>query len=302
MTGLWVALLGVLLLATVRAVDPLSVWIGTPDRRLGFLAWITFPALFLAGYACDRACCDPPRAARLDARRRRARRLEHGRVARAFAARSRSFADSRAGGPFGQPAYLGAACLLLGPLSVATALDAGECKWWRRAGALGGGAALVALAASQTRAAWVGAIVAAVVDRGRAAASVAPIPGVGSGGRRGGCDRNRRRDHHAARRPGYLVVRSAQGTSASRFDEWRTAIATIADYPVLGVGPEGYRVVFPQEVSESYIQKYGVAVFPDRAHDGILDVTLAGGVLAGLLYAALLTLAVAHAWRGIAFT
>ena len=50
-TGLWVALIGVLLLATITAVDPLSAWIGTPDRRLGLLAWITFPALFLAGHA-----------------------------------------------------------------------------------------------------------------------------------------------------------------------------------------------------------------------------------------------------------
>ena len=29
------------------------------------------------------------------------------------------FADARAGGPFGQPAYLGAACLLVGPLAAA---------------------------------------------------------------------------------------------------------------------------------------------------------------------------------------
>src|SRR5436190_6921476 len=41
-TTLWVALLGVLLIATIDAVDPLSAWIGTPDRRLGLLAWISF--------------------------------------------------------------------------------------------------------------------------------------------------------------------------------------------------------------------------------------------------------------------
>ena len=51
-TFVWVALIGVLLLATIRAVDPLSAWIGTPDRRLGFLAWLTLPALFLAGHSC----------------------------------------------------------------------------------------------------------------------------------------------------------------------------------------------------------------------------------------------------------
>src|SRR4051794_23633581 len=52
LTGLWVALIGVLTIATFTAVDPLSAWIGTPDRRLGLLAWMTFPALFVAGHAC----------------------------------------------------------------------------------------------------------------------------------------------------------------------------------------------------------------------------------------------------------
>src|SRR5690349_11382639 len=41
--ALWVALIAWLLLATVFASDHLYAWIGTPDRRLGFVAWITFP-------------------------------------------------------------------------------------------------------------------------------------------------------------------------------------------------------------------------------------------------------------------
>jgi O-antigen ligase len=298
MTGLWVALLGVLLLATVRAVDPLSAWIGTPDRRLGLLAWVTFPALFLAGYACTARA-----ATRLVLRASTLAAVVLGVWSAAellgHSPLGLEFANSRAGGPFGQPAYLGAACVLLGPLSVATALDADERTWWRRAGALGVVAALVALAASQTRAAWVGAIVAAVaiavaqrrvLIRYRARVPVAVVVGAIA-------------IAIAIITPLGARATSSfdlhEGTSASRFDEWRTATRTIADHPLLGVGPEGYRVVFPQEVRESYIEKYGVAVFPDRAHDGILDVTLAGGVLAGLLYAALLSLAVAHAWRGL---
>src|SRR3954469_3035487 len=51
-TALWVALIGVLPIATFNGVDPLHAWIGTPDRRLGLLAWITFPGLFVAGHAC----------------------------------------------------------------------------------------------------------------------------------------------------------------------------------------------------------------------------------------------------------
>jgi hypothetical protein len=68
---------------------------------------------------------------------------------------------------------------------------------------------------------------------------------------------------------------------------------------VLGVGPEGYRVVFPEEVDAAYMRKYGAAVYPDRAHNGVLDVTLAGGVGAGLIYVALLVGALGYAWRAL---
>ena len=90
-----------------------------------------------------------------------------------------------------------------------------------------------------------------------------------------------------------------RGTSSSRFSEWRIATRTIADHPLLGVGPEGYRVVFPQEVDAAYVRDYGSAVYPDRAHNGVLDVTLDGGLLAGALYLALLVLALRHAARGV---
>src|SRR4051812_6270837 len=49
--ALWGLLLAWLLLATVFASDRLYAWIGTPDRRLGFVAWVTFPLLFFCGQA-----------------------------------------------------------------------------------------------------------------------------------------------------------------------------------------------------------------------------------------------------------
>jgi O-antigen ligase len=298
MTGLWVALLAVLLVATLRAVDPLSAWIGTPDRRLGLLTWCTFPALFLAGHACTSR---PATRVVLRASTLAALVLGIWSAAELLGhpPMGLEFASSRAGGPFGQPAYLGAACLLLGPLALATAFDDEERTWWRRAGALGVVATAFALAASQTRAAWLGALVAIVVFVVRRRRTLRRyrswIPAVGAvfavafviavvtplG----------------ARATSAFDVRD--GTSASRLDEWRTASRTVADHPFLGVGPEGYRVVFPQEVDAAYVRKYGVAVFPDRAHNGVLDVALSGGVFAGLLYAALLAFAAWHAWRAM---
>jgi O-antigen ligase len=299
MTGVWAGLIGVLLIATIRAVDPLSAWIGTPDRRLGFLAWLTFPALFLAGHAC---------ASRASARVL----LRAGALSAVvlgvwsacevagFSPLGLTFASGRAGGPFGQPAYLGAACLLFGPLAVAVALDRGDTRAWRVAGAFGAGGALFALAASQTRAAWVGAVVAAVaiaVQQRRVlrahrthviraalaltalALAIAIVTPLG------------------ARAVSTFDIH--HGTSSSRFSEWRVATRTIADHPLLGVGPEGYRVVFPQEVDAAYVHKYGDAVYPDRAHNGVLDVTLDGGLFAGALYVALLAFALRHAWRAL---
>ena len=298
-TGLWVGLIGVLTLATFNAVDPLHAWIGTPDRRLGLLVWLTFPALFLAGRACTARA-----AVRLVARAGTLAAIVLGVWSAAellgHPPLGLEFADARAGGPFGQPAYLGAACLLIGPLAAATALDRDESRRWRNAGLLGAAAAVLALALSQTRAAWVGAVVAAlataVQERGRlrryrkaaiavavAVAAVAVVIGVTTplGGR------------------ATSTFDLNHGTSASRLDEWRIATRAIADRPVLGAGPEGYRVVFPQEVDAAYVRKYGVAVYPDRAHNGVLDVTVTGGVVAGLLYLVLLGFLSIHAWRAL---
>ena len=300
MSAVWVALIGVLLVATVRAVDPLDAWIGTPDRRLGLLAWLMFPALFLAGHACRSRA-----AARVVVRAGSVGAVVLGlwSVAEVLghSPLGLEFANGRAGGPFGQPAYLGAACVLFGPLGVATALEDNETRGWRCAGAFGAGGAVFALAASQTRGAWVGAVVAGVAVAVR---------------KRGVLGRHRRRVVAAAVALAVVAVvvgvttplgaRAVStfdlhhGTSASRFGEWRIATRTIVDHPLLGVGPEGYRVVFPQEVDAAYVRDYGDAVYTDRAHNGILDVTLDGGLLAGACYLALLVLAVRHAWRAIA--
>ncbi len=80
------------------------------------------------------------------------------------------------------------------------------------------------------------------------------------------------------------------GTTRGRFDDWAVGARMVERHPVLGVGPEGYRVVFPQVVSAGYVRRNGTAVIPDRAHNGVLDVAADGGVVAGLLYAALLAL------------
>jgi Flp pilus assembly protein TadD len=82
---------------------------------------------------------------------------------------------------------------------------------------------------------------------------------------------------------------SRTGTSG-RLDEWTLASRVIADRPLFGAGPEGYRIVAGKHVSVEYEQDYGRAVIPDRAHNGLLDLGVSGGVPALLAYGALLFL------------
>ena len=291
----WLALAGWLLLASFGAVDSLHSWIGTPDRRLGWLAWCTFPLLFLCGQAITTV--------------RDRRTVMRGAAVAASvlgvwcaferAGRSlidESFAGHRVGGPFGQPAYVGAAAVLLVPLSLAVACDRDGPRAWRLVGSLGvlGGAA--ALLLSQTRGAWLGALVALALLGARHRVVT------------------RRRWRELACAAAAIVVLFAvtplggrvadafdlgHGTTQGRFDDWAVGVRVVEHHPVLGVGPEGYRVVFPQVVPASYVRRHGTAVVPDRAHNGILDVAAEGGILAGGLYAALLAMVVVVAWRAL---
>ena len=206
LTGLWLALIGVLAIATFNAVDPLHAWIGTPDRRLGLLAWITFPALFVAGHACTSRA-----ATRLVLRAGTLAALVLGVWSAAevlgHPPLGLEFADARAGGPFGQPAYLGAACLLIGPLAAAAAFDRNERAAGEAAGARRGRCTARARAFANTR---------GVGGRGRrrgrdrGARAWTPAPAPQTRDRSGGRNRRGRhhdRCHHATRRAGNVDVR-----------------------------------------------------------------------------------------------
>ena len=64
-------------------------------------------------------------------------------------------------GPFGSAAYLGAACCLLAPIAIGVAFDRAEDLRWRWVGVAAATLATIAAVGSGTRAAWVGAAVAA---------------------------------------------------------------------------------------------------------------------------------------------
>ncbi len=149
----------------------------------------------------------------------------------------------------------------------------------------------MALVGSGARAAWVGLAVAAVLcgwaqrrritSRRRAATLVAAT---------------------GAAVLGLLVVvgpigdrvasafESGEPGGRGRLDEWRVAAHVIVDHPLVGVGPEGYRIAFREGVDERYQRAHGRDPLPDRAHSTPLDLLLAGGVPALVAWLALVLL------------
>jgi O-antigen ligase len=341
LTLLWAGLVAVMGVAAIGGLDPLYAWTGTPERHLGVLTWLLIGAAFVAGQQLrwsDRNVLSLGIAA--------AGWIVGGYAAVEAAWRAPIRLDTtsdRLGGPFGSPAFLGAACALLVPILLGIAAERSMPRWLRWAGGLAAPLCAIALIGSGARAAWVatgitavitaaaarrraapGSVRACHVDRRRSGTAIARTeadrPGDGSGPVRA----DRRRGARSSRRAALTVrwriglLAAVAGTAVlgavllggqlgsivershgagSRVDEWRVAGRVIADHPLLGTGPEGYRLAVPGNVDAAYERAYGRAVVPDRAHSGMLDVTATGGIAAGLLYATLLVLVAWLVWR-----
>jgi O-antigen ligase len=187
-------------------------------------------------------------------------------------------AGRRLGATFGSPAYLGAAACLLLPIAIAAATDRAQPPGWRVAAALAATTTGVGVVGSGARAGWVGLAVAlavtATANRHRLP-RVKPLPVLGC----------------AAIVLAALVLLTPVGHrlgetfdadapgGRGRLDEWRVATRVLADHPLTGVGPEGYRIAFADGVDASYEHDHGRDPLPDRAHAAPLDIALAGGPL-----------------------
>ena len=266
----WIAFLGWATACAATGLDPLYSWIGTPDRHLGWLTWLIFGLTFLVGQNLVGQGLLMARAATV---------ATTGLALYCFleladlAPIELASESVRVGGPFGSPAYLGAACSLLLPIAAGLAADDDEENRWRIAAALALTGGLVAAVASQTRAAWIGIAVSAVVMgrlwwpkvRSRwwivAAAAIVLVTVTPIGSR---------------------IVDGFAGDAQGRVDEWRMGAAVVSNHLLLGVGPEGYRIAFPSVVDADYERRYSRQAAPDRAHNGALDTAAMFG-LPGLI-------------------
>lgn len=281
--------------AAVAGVDPFYAWIGTPERHWGVLAWLLCLVAFVAGQAL---------LGTEQARVGTAATVAVGLVGLWSLAELLGWepfaltgVTDRPGGPFGSSAYLGAATALWTPAAVGVAFHARGSRRTRAVAAACAVLGATALVASGARAAWAGVAIAVVVTvalrrrdlsrrvvAGLAAALVlgvlvAVVTGVG------------------ARVP--ELVTDERGGMRGRLDEWRVAARVVADHPVVGVGPEGYRIAFAEGVDARYEARHGRHPLPDRAHAALLDVAATTGIPGALAYAVLLALVARSLVRAI---
>ncbi len=278
----WTAITGVF------GLDRVYAWTGTPERHFGVIAWVLVLLCWTGGRALDEAkqrlvlAAAAVTVAALGA--------WAGAEAVGWTPLKLVGTGDRPVGSLGSSAFLGAAAVLLTPVAFGWA--ATETQRSRRiAAGVAATGGLVALAASGARAALfgaaVGAVVALVVRRQRALAvavagavlvvlGIALATGAASRVSSAASDRN--------------------GGAHGRLDEWRIALRVVGAHPVLGTGPEGYRLAFGQEVDDRYERAHGRNPLPDRAHSAPLDVAATTGLVGLVLY----TLAVgAAAWSAL---
>ena len=258
-------------------LDRVYAWTGTPERHFGVITWVLVLLCWSGGRALDAA----------------KQRLVLASVALTVAVLGAWAGAEALGwtplrlvgtgdrpiGPLGSSAFLGAAAALLTP--VAFGWVAAETQHARRVAAcVAATGGLVALAVSGARAALFGAAVIAVVTlvvrRQRAigvaiaGAVVVVIAVVFAAG--------------AASRVS-SVASDRNGGAHGRLDEWRIALRVVGAHPVLGTGPEGYRLAFGTEVDDRYERAHGRNPLPDRAHSALLDVAATTGLVGLALYA-----------------
>ena len=269
------------------ALDPIHAWMGTPDRRMGVVAFVILALAFHLGQTADNHRTLVLRSASLSLGLIGVYALAELSGFNPVALASTSV---RVGGPLGSPAYLGAVCVLLTPVAVGMAVDSQEPKPWRITAGLAACLGLLALVASQSRAALIGLVVGMAVvllstPRRRAViwAGVGLLVGA-----------------LMLTPPGQRLLEVADSPEArSRLDEWRVGTRALGARPVVGTGLEGYRIVFPTVVDAEYERRYGREVAPDRAHNGALDMAIALGLPGALFYLTAGGWLVVRSWRAV---
>lgn len=312
-TGLfWVVviLLGWIALATVLSVHPPTSWLGKYRRFEGLISFFSYAALFFLAVQVLRTAAQ---------RRALARSAVLGGAVVALYGVFQylgldpvdwgqlSFEEGRAFSTFGNPELLGTYLVL--PLLVAPALALSEERTaWRIA--YGGCFLLLSTAwiVTFTRGAWIGGIVglglftvAAVRGRARprvedlsalvVAAGLALVLVVRSLGSSSDIT------NVAARFRSILDTRS--GSALTRQEIWESALAMVRDRPLVGHGPDTFRLLFREYETAAYSRAAGYLSVADNAHNYPLQLAAGVGIPGFLLLAAVFVWGLASTARTV---
>ncbi len=270
-------LLATLALSAALAAAPAVAFFGASGRQLGALAWVLFAVAFVVGASLYRN--GEERIVGIAVVTVAAAAVLLIGFYAAFEAAGHPLVVSsqdfpgRLQGTFGNPAALGAYLSLVLPVLAAGIVS--RIRLWLAVPGVGVG--LWLLVVSGARGAWIGVGTASLFAVGRFA--------VGRGRRR-----------RAALGLGAVLVAvlaltvptgrwgSAAAGLEGRLRTWEVGARVVAEYPLLGVGPEGFRKAFAENVDDRFVIEYTRDQVTDRAHAGLLDLTITGGLLSLLFY------------------
>lgn len=271
----WAAMLGVALAAALVAPDPLLSLLGDTVRLFGAGTWVLLLGAWIAGASAGRG-----------GRRPIAYALVAGGAVVVVDGWVRLFVhgwSNRAVSTMGNADLLGAYLVILLPVAVAIAASEG-----RRVARVAAGATaltgVVLLVATRTRGAWIGAAVAlALLGALRFHRYVVPIVLAG-----------------AITVVVAVVIDVGRSSSArGRVDTWANTMPALAERPLLGWGPEGFRRGFEHAVGDKWVRRYTLDQIPDRAHNRFLDVAMTTGWAGLFVDVALVVGAIAMARRAL---
>ncbi|MFK7919565.1 MAG: O-antigen ligase family protein [Ilumatobacter sp.] len=275
------SILAALTLSAVLSEAPRVSLLGTPARRFGVVQWLLLAGAFVIGSVLS----DPHR------RKQLCRVLvATSAIVSVYAIVQRLGFDPfdsdgaatrfRPGSSFGSATALGGYLAFVVPVTFGSLLKRfADWRWLAPVLAVD----VVALVMSQSRGAWIGAVLASIAvgawavrtsgepaERGTVlrwsgaavvllAVTVVAVPGV--------------------------VTRAAsladptEGTAGGRLELAQMAFGAVGDRPVLGWGPDITRAAMRQQFSGDFEARYSDDRIEDRAHNSLLDVAMVGGIV-----------------------
>ncbi len=295
LTIAWVAVLAASIAATILSPDPLLAFLGEGSRLYGLVSFVLVFGAYLVGCSAGPGLSGVVmRALAVGA----SVVVAYGLVQMAGWDPMRWSASldlSRARSTLGNAAFLGGYLTLVLPVVALQWTNAAEPRRWRvvhGATFVGG---LVVMAGTRTRGSWVGLVVGLVVCAwlGRRFVATGRLRSMGPVALGGLIVAT----VAVAAASGLLTplgpralstLDPSSGTAAGRLATWADTVDLVRERPVLGWGPEGFRIGFPGVVSREWVERYGQEQVQDRAHNVFLDTASTVGVVGLAAYCGLL--------------